>query len=105
MLVHLVHVAGRCWQGVEIVWPKRCIHSFSCLGCPERFLKFQKKWASVGSLRHKRWGKPVQTIWLAERPARREGPWAIGCLFCAHLMSVLAKDPEQRKRLLTDLID
>ena len=47
----------------------------------------------------------MRTAWLAERPGRRGGLWGIGCVFCAHLMSVLAADPGQRQRLQPDKIN
>ena len=53
----------------------------------------------IASVQHRAWGKPQRTIWLGEKPARRGGTWGVGCHFCAHLMSKLSNDPEQRRNL------
>ena len=38
---------------------------------------------SYGTHRHEAAGKLVKTTWLAARPAKLGGSWALGCLFCA----------------------
>ena len=72
---------------------------FVIIRCCDRFLRFKDRWEQIGSLRHTSWGKPQRTTWLAQRPGRRGGTWALGCVFCAHLVHTLAKYPAERKRL------
>ena len=65
----------------------------------DRFIRFQEKWKYIATLEHRSWGKQQATCWLAPRPRRRGGQWGIGCIFCAHLVHVLADAPEERKKL------
>ena len=55
----------------------------SCRRCV--YLTYRKRWEQhYGSHRHEIQGHNARTIWLAPRPARLGGVWALGCVFCAH---------------------
>lgn len=64
-----------------------------------RYIKFRSKWLTLATYRHRSWGRSCDTGWLSTRPPCRGGQWAIGCLFCSHLMHKLAEDKEKRKLL------
>ena len=94
-LLVIIHLTQRCKIAISVTNLQR--HS---LASPLlRYLHLRKKWERLSSLSHKSWGKPMPTIWLQEKPARRGGLWGIGCHFCAHLMHKLAMEPEIRKTL------
>jgi len=54
--------------------------------CPRcMYSKWRTQWeTSYGSYRHEVHGQKAVTVWLAPRPTRLGGPWALGCIFCAH---------------------
>lgn len=75
-------------------------HSANDMQLPAlRFYRMQQRWSSLSSLKHGCWGKKRRTVWLQEKPSRRQGKWGVGCHFCAHLVNTLAQNPAQRKAL------
>lgn len=63
----------------------RCRHPASQRNCARcLYLHFRPQWEKYyGAHRQEIHGRATATVWLAQRPARLGGDWALGCIFCA----------------------
>ena len=65
----------------------RCRHSPPNKSCPRcRFYKMGASWVGAYGTVHGFRHGPDRTIWVAERPARWGGPWALGCTICSQAL-------------------
>lgn len=66
----------------------RCRHPVCQRNCARcLYLHFRPQWEKYyGAHRQEVHGRAIATVWLAQRPARLGGDWALGCVFCARWM-------------------
>ena len=50
------------------------------------YLELRPQLLNYGSYHHQGHGRRAQTIWLAQRPGRLGGVWALGCVFCSRYL-------------------
>ena len=65
------------------LWP-RC-HAVPTRTCPQcRFALYAQQWTNTnGSHLVSISGRRIRVVWLAERPPKLPGSWALGCVLCA----------------------
>ncbi len=72
---------------------RHAVFSKSCPRCV--YVTLRRSWeATFGTWRCERNGERVGIVWLAERPARMGGAWALGCKFCADLRRRAEEDAQ-----------
>lgn len=66
----------------------RCRHTACQRNCARcLYLHRRPRWERhYGAHRQECRGEATATVWLAQRPARLGGDWALGCIFCARWM-------------------